>query len=341
MDHTKIKDVNMLMHGKFEAVGKQIGNDYYVPLSLLEKGYGTEKVWIEKDKTLKLQVTNARPLEIKPYKYNGNYLHFDKNEVENWNVELDDSGIPITIYPFGKHYNPSTIAHYGLQHYSIFLKDKNERSKSIFLKVADWFINNQDTQGGWAYHFDLPYFPKRLDDVKAPWYSSIGLGMALSVLARAAYLTNNRKYSERARRATTIFKTPSPKGILAKFENKYWFYEECPTDPPSYILNGFMFSLIGLYDLYKASGDDLSKQLYDNGIIALKRMLPLYDLGNRSSYDLTHYTTDGGYPNVAKWGYHITHIHLLAALNTIENDSKLGETLQRWRDYVNGYKVNG
>ncbi|NWO12521.1 MAG: hypothetical protein HLX49_02620 [Virgibacillus sp.] len=33
------------------------------------------------------------------------------------------------------------------------------------------------------------------------------------------------------------------------------FYEECPTDPPSFILNGFMFALIGLYDLYKLTGD--------------------------------------------------------------------------------------
>ncbi|SES93233.1 D-glucuronyl C5-epimerase C-terminus [Salinibacillus kushneri] len=339
MDSNKIKDIKVVMHDHLEGVGKQIGNEFYIPISLLEQGYEAEKEWREKDQQLHLHVTKARFSEISSYQSHGNYLHFDKNSVENWNVRYDYSGIPKTVYSFGEYYNPSTIAQYGLQHYSLYLKNNDAQSKNKFLNVAKWFLDKQDVRGGWAYSFDLPYFPSRNLEVKRPWYSSIGLGMAMSVLARASYLTKDEQYNSCALRATKLFRTPAPQGVLAKFENKFSFYEECPTNPPSYILNGFMYSLIGLYDVYKATGNRLCQRLYNQGIVTLKRMLPLYDLGNRTAYDLTHYTTDGGYPNVAKWGYHITHIHLLSALYSIENDQKMKTILLRWKDYLKGIRA--
>ncbi|MDL4839761.1 D-glucuronyl C5-epimerase family protein [Aquibacillus rhizosphaerae] len=336
MDLNQIDDIRVVMHDQHEAVGKKIGNIFYVPISLLEKGYSIEKVWKEKDKTLEVYVTLAKPTKINQYDYTGNYLHYDKNKVENWNVEFDNDGIPKTVYSYGKYYNPSTIAQYGLQHYSLYCRNANELSKNKFLTIADWFLKNQDSRGGWAYKFDLPFYPSRLNILKAPWYSAIGLGMAMSVLSRASYLTKDKKYSEQALKANHLFKTPPPVGIQATFENEYLFYEECPTEPGSFILNGFMFSLIGLNDLYKETDNRDTKYLYDKGISSLKRMLPLYDLGNRTAYDLTHYTTGAGQPNVAKWGYHITHIHLLEALNSIEKDDKMNETIIRWKKYLKG-----
>ncbi|WP_158633918.1 D-glucuronyl C5-epimerase family protein [Radiobacillus deserti] len=336
MSSHKIEDIQIVMHDQYEKIGKKIGNEFFVPLSLIEKGYHSESEWRQDENTLKVHVTKLRALDIQDYQYYGNYLHYDKNSVENWNVQFDAKGIPKTIYSFGEYYNPATIAQYGLQHYSLYHKNKNEESKKKFFKVADWLIDNQDSKGGWAYHFNLPYFPKRLKDIKAPWYSAIGLGMAMSVLSRASYLSRNQNYANRALRANALFQRFPPNGVLAKFENEYSFYEECPTNPPSYILNGFMFALVGLYDLATRTENKLTKQLFNDGMITLKRMLPLYDLGNRTAYDLTHYTTDGGYPNVAKWGYHVTHIHLLATLNAVSKDDRLKKALKRWTDYLYG-----
>jgi len=331
------KDIKVIMHNQFEGVGKIIGDDFYIPYNLIEKTYLSEQEWVEKENTLKIHVTKAKPLPIEKYVYSGNYLHYDKNKVENWNVEFDNKGIPQTRYSHGKYYNPSTISQYGLQHYSLYLINNDNQSKEKFLRVANWFIENQDNKGGWAYKFDHHFYPGRLEKLKAPWYSAIGLGMAMSVLSRAFHLTGENKYTKSALRSLKIFKTPVDKqGILSKFENKFFFYEECPTDPPSFILNGFMFSLLGLYDLSKTTNDKEALDLYNLGIISLKRMIPLYDLGNRTAYDLTHYTTNGGYPNVAKWGYHITHVHLLEAINSIEKDNKLNEALVRWKEYLIG-----
>ncbi len=337
MTSESIDDFKVVKQDQLEAVGKKIGNEFYVPMAFLEKGFSLEKVWVEAQNLLRVNVTKARSLDINHYDCNGNYLHYDLNKVENWSVSFDQEGIPKTIYSHGTYYNPSTIAQYGLEHYSLYLKNKEESSKNKFLKTAEWFMKTQDSRGGWAYQFDHHYYPERFPPLKTPWYSAIGLGMAMSVLARASHLSGNKKYKKSALKATSIFKIPSRQnGVLAKFENKYFFYEESPTDPPSYILNGFMFSLIGLYDLWRATSDNGTRKLYDEGITSLKRMLPLFDLGNRTAYDLTHYTTDGGYPNVAKWGYHVTHIHLLDALYSIEKDPKMNETLLRWKGYLKG-----
>jgi len=340
LESNSTETIKIVLLDQYEGEGKRIGDEFYLPVSLIDKGYSLEKVWREKEKTLELMTSKVKVSEIDSYDYKGNYLHYDKNRVENWGVKFTNEGIPKTIYAHGEYYNPTTIAQYGLQHYSLYLKNKDQTSKSKFILVADWLVNNQDARGGWIYSFDHDYYAGRVTKLKAPWYSAIAQGTAMSVLARADYLTQDKKYSQSALKAKTLMKTPVAKnGLLAKFENTFYFYEEAPTNPSSYILNGFMFAVIGLYDLYCATGDKEAKRLYDEGIKTLKRMLPLYDLGNRTAYDLTHYTTAGSYPNVAKWGYHITHIHLLATLNTIEKDPKMSEILLRWKGYLKGNAV--
>ena len=329
------EDVQVVLFDQFKAEAKKVGNEVYIPASLVQKIFNLESFWIQ-DK-YEMKYSKVKVSEIDKYDYKGNYLHYDKIRVENWSVQFTEEGIPQTIYPHGKYYNPSTIAQYGLQHYSLYLKNEDQASKSKFIKTAEWFVEHQDSKGGWAYQFDHDYYPKRVTKLQAPWYSAIGQGMVMSVLSRAYYLTKNKKYKNSALKAKKVMKTPyNQNGVLAKFENKFLFYEEAPTHPPSYILNGFMFALIGLYDLYETFGDKEGKWLYGEGIKTLKRMLPLYDLGNRTAYDLTHYTTNGGYPNVATWGYHIGHIHLLAAINSLEKDPNMGEALLRWKGYLKG-----
>ena len=329
------RKVDINMHGRFAGEGILEEQEFYIPYDLIEKAYKTEKLW--QNSTLKILVTKGKYLDTSNYDYKGNYLHFDKNYTESWNVEFDKQGIPKAIYPFGTFYNPATVSHYGLQNGCRYLINKKNEEKEKFLKAADWLIQYQDSNGGWPYRFNFSYHKPRKLELKSPWYSAIGMGLAMSLLSRAFHETKNPKYTASAVKGLSIFSTPVLKnGILAKFEGKYSFYEECPTVPSSYILNGFMYSLLGLYDVFRTANNSQSEQLYRSGITTLKRMLPLYDLGNRTAYDLTHYTTDGGFPNVAKWGYHITHIHLLAAINSIEKDPKFTETLARWKGYLEG-----
>lgn len=47
--------------------------------------------------------------------------------------------------------------------------------------------------------------------------------------------------------------------------------------------------------------------LFDQGMKSLKKLLPLFDMGSTTSYDLRHFTLNVG-PNIARWDYHATHV---------------------------------
>lgn len=275
---------------------------------------------------------------VDEYKSNGNYMHSDKIMVEKRNVTFDTDGVPMFNFRWGTHYYPITIAQYALQHHALYLVKDDNTSFDIFISMADYFVKTQDEKGGWPSDFDHTFYKGRTELMKAPWYSAMAQGQALSVLSRAYHLTREDKYKVAALKGLIIYTIPVDLGgVLRKFENKFWFYEEYPTEPASYVLNGYIYSVIGLFDVFDTFRDNLSEKLYFEGIKTLKRVLSLYDLGNRTAYDLTHYSNEGVPPNVARWGYHSTHVILMSALCCIEPNEKMFlDVFERWVNYTKG-----
>lgn len=70
-------------------------------------------------------------------------------------------------------------------------------------------------------------------------------------------------------------------------------------------------------------------------MISLKHLLPMFDMGSRSAYDLRHLTLETP-PNIARWDYHATHINQLLLLATLDNATVLKSTANRWIGYMNG-----
>lgn len=158
-------------------------------------------------------------------------------------------------------------------------------------------------------------------------------------------------YLESAIRALHLFEVPSSEGgILAKFmSSDLSWYEEYPTNPSSFTLNGFMYSLLGLYDVWtvlkqKENYQDsykTSERLFSDGLLSLQKLLPLFDTGSGTLYDLRHFTMMTS-PKVARWDYHSTHINLLYTFSTIVNDEKTKiyflATAERWTQYMLGIR---
>lgn len=97
----------------------------------------------------------------------------------------------------------------------------------------------------------------------------MGQGQAISLLSRAFYHSGgNELYLNTAYAALKPFKVLSNNGgVLSEFMNLYPWYEEYPTVPPIFILNGFMYSLIGLYDLFSLAPN--GSQVISNDIFFL------------------------------------------------------------------------
>ena len=100
------------------------------------------------------------------------------------------------------------------------------------------------------------------------WYGGMTQGLGMSFLVRMYNATGNESYMDAALNSTkTLSINVSDGGVLRHYQNYSW-YEEYPTpDAGSFVLNGYVYTLVGLYDLIEEFNDSLSIGLYQNGIL--------------------------------------------------------------------------
>lgn len=231
-----------------------------------------------------------------------------------------------------------------------YLDDFSQRTSSHidqFFDGADWFLANQAENGGFPITVRRSFGELKLS-LKPNWYSAMAQGHAMSTLCRAYYVTGDEKYKNSAISASKLYRVDAANGgVRNHFMGLYPWYEEYPTTPGTFVLNGFIYALIGLYDainLCSSKVDDADgaveelKKLYADGLASLKKLLPLYDTGSRSMYDLRH-ASFGSPPNVARWDYHALHVFQLNWLYNIENEQSFKTTADRWLFYSKGGHV--
>ena len=208
--------------------------------------------------------------------------------------------------------------------------------EEMFLNAGNWLLHFQDETGGWQVNVTR----KITRNATSPpgWRSAMASGQAISLLCRIFAHTKQSVYLNAAKRALKLFEIPvEENGIVSKFMDKYKIYEEYPTRPSLHVLNGFIFSLIGLYDLSRTDKTARrSKELFNEGIRTLIAILPLYDNGFGTFYDLRHIAMPGVEPNRARWDYHAVHLGQLQLLKRITHSSEIGKILERWTRYVDG-----
>jgi hypothetical protein len=129
----------------------------------------------------------------------------------------------------------------------------------------------------WEYMFHF-------DGGAPPWTSGLSQGTALQVLARAWSRLKEPADLTAAQQALGIFKTPPPQGVrvTTPVGAMYAEYTYAPSDK---ILNGFIQSLVGLYDYTSITKDPLGLALFEAGDAEARAITPLYDTGAWSMYD--------------------------------------------------------
>jgi hypothetical protein len=136
-----------------------------------------------------------------------------------------------------------------------------------------------DRAGGiaWEYMFHF-------DGGSPPWTSGLSQGTALQVLARAWSRFKEPAYLTAAQQALGIFQTAPPQGVRVKTPVGA-MYAEYTYAPSDRILNGFIQSLVGLYDYTSITKDPLGLALFEAGDAEARAIVPLYDTGAWSMYD--------------------------------------------------------
>jgi hypothetical protein len=129
----------------------------------------------------------------------------------------------------------------------------------------------------WEYMFQF-------DGGLPPWTSGLSQGTALQVLSRAWSRFKEPTLLAAAQQALGIFETRPPEGVLVKTAAgaHYLEYTYAPRDR---ILNGFIQSVVGLYDFTSITKDPLGLRLFEAGDAEARVEVPHYDTGAWSLYD--------------------------------------------------------
>jgi len=241
----------------------------------------------------------------------------------------DKDGIPLVEYKScGKQYSYPRIATYAFGHFNKYLIKHDERSKEIFLNAADWFLKFED--GIYRNSFDWDE-----QKLKAPWISGIAQGKAISVLIRAYDLTKQQKYLDQAIKGTRVFsKYIEEGGVRCRIDKNWEFLEEYPSEKPIHVLNGFLYALVGIFDLSKFYPQIMTETGFESLLDAFKANWGMWDLGFWSAYDLS--SNNAGFRNAATMTYHNIHVSLIKFLSLKLKDPELEKCFYRWQGYSHG-----
>lgn len=202
--------------------------------------------------------------------------------------------------------NPIVIAQLGLGAWQRRAEDA--RWLEVVREGATWLSRERDDDGVIRYQFGLTHtFP-----LAAGWSSAMAQGEAASLFVRAADALKAPELLDEARRFAAPLLDPASPLVAETAEGPV--LQEYPTDPPSHVLNGWIFALWGLYDVSRSAQHPEAAEAFERGADAVAARLPRYSIGfGWSRYDL--------YPHAIKHAaspfYHHLHIEQLRALDAL------------------------
>jgi hypothetical protein len=282
------------------------------------------------------------------------YFIFDEQRVARGKDQkligqFDKNGIPVNktyidVTEKEYVYFPISIGQMGLAVFHTYLKTKSPDDKERFLKFAEWFTDNallENNLGArWLTDVALPQYKN-----PGPWQSAFAQSRAISILLRGYQLTKETKYCDLAENALRSFTAPVNKGGVTSYTDKGPFYEEYTAEGPTLVLNGMIFSLFGIMDFVRIFPDNkVAKKIHDEGIITLQKILPEYDLGFWSRYNLCQLE---GYPEIdpSTVGYQRLHINQLDVMYRYTGNDMFKYYMEKfkqqdnWANILKMYKI--
>ena len=146
--------------------------------------------------------------------------------------------------------------------------------------------------------------------------------------------TGEEKYMKTAEKAFRALEIDIDEGGVQYVDNEgnTWL-EEYITNPPTHILNGFIWALWGVWDFYLVTDEKRVKNLFESCIKTIKSNLKQYDVGYWSLYDLSQQKMK----MLASPFYHKLHIAQLDATYQLTGEETFKEYKEKFREYQNSW----
>ena len=237
------------------------------------------------------------------------------------NVVLDSEGVPINTTSEGKSfYFPIAIFQYGLGAYDLLLETGDSVYKDKFMNVVNWAVENQQANGAWdAFGWSNGRNP----------FSSMAQAEGSSLLCRAFYETKDEKYIEYAKKALDFMLIPLENGGTANYDNDGNLVSLEESAKTKTIMNGMIFSLWGIYDYLLCETDNTFEKKLSQAVKSLSEMLPQFDRGYWSNYDLEN--------RIASPFYHSLHIEQLEIMEELFPGNNFGKYERVFEKYNNSW----
>jgi len=253
--------------------------------------------------------------------------HFD----ERYFGDFDENGVP--LFGFGDQaiYNQVYIIQYGLICHDLALKGINVEESENRMKICvQWLEKHEETAPNnsivWRNDFDYDRY-----QLKKGWISSMYQGQAISLYLRyGQYFKLEDYYIDKANRIFNFFQVEFSNGGVSRKDaiGNFWL-EEYPSPKPSFVLNGYIYSLFGIIDLYRVSKREETKEMMDASLQTLRNSLQLYDSGYWSIYDQLH-------KELASKYYHKNiHIPLMKIIYSLTKEPIFDHYAKRWENQLN------
>lgn len=269
--------------------------------------------------------------------YDPTNKYFTWREVYELSNHVDSSGVKLLYREEinDDAYHPVHIAQYGLNQFGNYCETNDPKYLEIACTQADFFVDSIDKDTGlWYYDFDFEVGGTN-ETLKSPWFSAMAQGQAISLLSRISHETKDPKYLDTCQLAMKPFYVTVADGGLMRDFFGHVYLEEYPTILPNYALNGFLFTLIGIFDYWQISEDVQAKNLYNKLINTVEYCLPYYDSDGISFYHLGHLNFNEQLAPLYSTYYHLVHVEQLRVINQFERSPVIQFYINRWTSFVN------
>jgi hypothetical protein len=236
-------------------------------------------------------------------------------------VPTDESGVPIYVYGGKSYRNPVQISQLALQ----YLDNYRQTADSDYLeharRNAEALIKISEKRDGallLPYEFRFPLHDGFGGDTMIPpWYSGMAQGRAVSVMVRMYWSTGDHSWLEAAREFADSFVLLQGRSHpwVVSFDDlgRFWI-NEYPQGFNTFTLNGHIYALFGLYDLWLTEHDTLIGELARAAVFTVRETISEFRVpGGVSLYCLKH--------RVQSEKYHRIHVSQLMQLAKMTGDS--------------------
>lgn len=242
---------------------------------------------------------------------------------ERYFGDFDERGLPMSGPE--NTYNAILIIQYALIAYDQILDGIDEEANEVRMRqCVSWLEENEEEEDGISVLRNQ--FPYERYGLKEGWVSSMTIGQLISLYLRyGQHVKEEDKYIKKAEQLFKFFRIQFKDGGVMRYDKSgnFWL-EEYPSNPPSFVLNGFVYTLFGIIDLWRISGNEEAKIMMDQCHKTLRESLHLYDSGYWSYYDQLHREL------VSKYYHKNIHIPLVDILYRLTGEKVYLHYKNRW-----------